>query len=340
MPAKFAAITLHALRAAAAPTLEQGQELPSRLVVFPWGKHETRRGTFIVSDLTAQVFEANQAKMRLDGRIALDFEHNTLPGTEAFKSSAEPRPIAALAVCKVIPGEGIVFEDIQWTPQGREALQGGHYQDLSPSPFRDKEGNVIGLHSVALCRHGEVDGLTLHAAASPRVAEYLAALSADFTPSESLLTPPMKEALLKLLAALGITATESDNEEALTAALSAAASKVATMQPKEEKPAGLSAADEVTQLRKELLIAQATRDGKVIPLSAAAIAATPLSALTELVAAAKPGTVNTSARTAGGTRENKEDENQPAALSAETLALADRLGLTADEIRKFAPPTE
>lgn len=331
-------ITLHTLRAAALPSSAEGEALPTRLVVFPWGTHNTRRGKFIVSDLTAKVFEANQGKMRLDGKLALDFEHNTLPGTEAYKSSAEPRPVAAWALCKVIPGEGIVYDEIEWTPEGLAAMKGGHFRDLSPSPFRDEAGNVIGLHSVALCRHGEVEGLTLHAAASPRVAAYLSALSADALTSSTETTPAMKDALLKLLKSLGIELEAEASEEAMTAALSAATTKVGAMKPKEAE--GMSAEvvalrAEMDDLRKSNLISEATRDGKVIPLSADAIKAAPLSVITELVAAAKPGQVHQNGNTT--TSENPDKVLKPEALSAEALELATKLGLTADEIQKYAP---
>lgn len=333
-------ITLHTLRAAALPTA-QGEGLPTRLVVFPWGTHQTRRGVFIISELTARVFAENQAKMRLDGKLALDFEHNTLPGTEAYKTSSEPRPIAALAVCRVIPGEGLVYEDIEWTPEGKSALQGGHYQDLSPSPFRDEAGNVIGLHSTALCRHGEVEGLTIHAAASARVAAYLSALSADISTPDLALNPAMKEALIKLLAALGITLAPEADDAAVTAALTAGAEKFAAKAKEAGSPEAMSAEmvalrTEMEGLRKENLISEATRAGKIIPLSAEAIKLAPLSVLTELVTAAKPGQVHQNGNTAT-TEDPNKGQAKPEALSAETLALAKQMGVSEDEIRKFAP---
>lgn len=329
-------ITLHTLRAAVLPSTE-GEALPTRLVVFPWGTHNTRRGKFIVNDLTAKVFEANQGKMRLDGKLALDFEHNTLPGTEAYKTSAEPRPIAALALCRVISGEGLVYEEIEWTPEGKTAYLGGHYQDLSPSPFRDEAGNVIGLHSVALCRHGEVEGLTIHAAASPRVAAYLSALSADISPPPQ--NPAMKDALLKLLKSLGIELEAEASDEAVTAALTAAASKVGTMKPQEAEGMStqiIALRAEMGDLQKTNLIAEATRDGKIIPLSADAIKAAPLSVIAELVAAAKPGQVHQKGKTTTSENPEKEKAN-PEALSAETLTLANKLGLTEEDIRKYTP---
>jgi hypothetical protein len=161
-------LTLHTFRVSATPLYAGGEAPPSRLVVLPWGVNKSRRGDFIVDALTAQVFAENQNRNRIDGKVALDFEHNTLPGTPAYESSSEPRPIAAWALCSVIEGEGIVYEDIEWTPDGLSAWERKLYQDLSPAPVRGKDGKtVIALHSTALCRHGELEGLTIdHAAAA------------------------------------------------------------------------------------------------------------------------------------------------------------------------------
>jgi len=181
-------LTLHTLRTG---SLAHTEAPPTRLVVLPWGVNKSRRGDFIVDALTCQVFDANQKRNRIDGKVALDFEHNTLPGTPAYESSSEPRPIAAWALCVVIPDEGVVYEDLEWTPDGLSAWEGKLYQDLSPAPVRGADGKtVIALHSTALCRHGELEGLTITHAAAPRaLAAYFEALSADFSESPGLPLP-------------------------------------------------------------------------------------------------------------------------------------------------------
>jgi phage I-like protein len=332
-------LTLHTLRTG---SLAQSETPPTRLVVLPWGVNKSRRGDFIVDALTCQVFEANQKKNRIDGKVALDFEHNTLPGTPAYESSSEPRPIAAWALCVVIPDEGVVYEDIEWTPDGLSAWQRKLYQDLSPAPVRGADGKtVIALHSTALCRHGELEGLTISHAAAPRaLAAYFDALSADsadFTDSNPpLLTPPMKDKLIALLALLGITIAADADEAAISTALDAAsdAAKKLKEPAKETKPEAMSAEiasmrAELESGRKDLLITKATLEGKVIPLSAEAIAATPLSALTEIVNAAKPGEVKLTKQTVEG---KETPEAKPEALSAEQLAVYAACGLTAAEI--------
>jgi hypothetical protein len=346
-------LTLHTFRVSATPLYAGGEAPPSRLVVLPWGINKSRRGDFIVDALTAQVFAENQNRNRIDGKVALDFEHNTLPGTPAYKSSSEPRPIAAWALCSVIEGEGIVYEDIEWTPDGLSAWERKLYQDLSPAPVRGKDGQtVIALHSTALCRHGELEGLTIdHAAAPKALAAYFDALSADITlPTSTPLNPPMKLKLIALLAALGVTLDPNADEATTSAALDSAMGKL----KKEETPAGEAEAEamsadikgfraeiaqgkkELEQGRKDLLITKATQEGKVIPLSAEGIAATPLSALTELVGNLKPGAVPLKKKTVDG-QEITEDAGQPEALSAETLDLATKMNVSEADIRKYGP---
>ena len=333
-------LTLHTLRTG---SLAQTEAPPTRLVVLPWGVNKSRRGDFIVDALTCQVFDANQKRNRIDGKVALDFEHNTLPGTPAYESSSEPRPIAAWALCVVIPDEGVVYEDIEWTPDGLSAWERKLYQDLSPAPVRGPDGKtVIALHSTALCRHGELEGLTITHAAAPRaLAAYFEALSSEALakdgPSADSLPPPsslMKEKLIALLAKLGVTLAADADEAATATALDSALGKLTTETEVKDKPEAMSAEiasmrAELDAGRKDLLITKATLEGKVIPLSAEAIAATPLSALTEIVNAAKPGEVNLNKKTVDG---KDTPEAKPEALSAEQLAVFEACGLTADEI--------
>lgn len=326
-------ITLQTIRSGS--LAYDGETPPTRMLVMPWGRNETRRGDFIVDALTARVFATNQKRNRLDGKVALDFEHNTLPGAPAYLSSSEPRPIAAWALCRVIEGEGLVYEDIEWTPDGLSAWQRKLYQDISPAPVRGADGKtVIALHSAALCRHGELADFTIaHAAAPKGLAAYFDALSAD---SSSLLNPDlttlMKEKLISLCSALGVPLSAEADESATGIALDSAIAAVGKL----KKPEGLSAeaAGELATLRKEieagkkdLLLMKATQEGKVVPLSADAIAATPLSALQELVTNAKPGEVNLQKKTTDGNPDAK-----PESLSAEAIEVFRSCGLTEAEI--------
>jgi phage I-like protein len=142
--------------------LQSAPNLPSRLKLLSWGRNESTKGPVIVGDKTAQVLPAIQPQLGF-GKVALDFEHNTVPGTEAHKESVEPRPVAAYGVPKVVPGDGLYLEDIEWTPRGRtEAL---NFADLSPAVKQDADGQVVFIHSAALTRNGSVHELSFYSAA-------------------------------------------------------------------------------------------------------------------------------------------------------------------------------
>lgn len=343
------ALSLATLRGAALD-YAQAEQPPQRLVVLPWGVSASRRGDFVVDECTARVFEANQQRHRFDGRVALDFEHNTLEGTPAYESSSEPRPVAAWALCRVIPGEGLVYENIEWTPDGVSAWQRRLYQDLSPAPVRAADGKtVIALHSTALCRHGELEGLTIAAAAAPKgLAAYFAALSASSNPPHPNNT--MNEKLIALLSLLGVSLPTGADEAATAAALDSAITAARKMtaptegvEPEsaacaagDKKPTAMSAEiaelkQQLDHMQKEALLKEATAAGKVIPLSAESLKATPLSALKDLVEAAVPGQVKTKAQTSG-----VETPAKPEPLSAETRGIYMAMGLTTTEIDALA----
>lgn len=355
----LAALSLSAFRAASVEHGAEDAPPPGRLLVAPLGEHDAReRGKIIVSAETLTGLAARQAAVKIGPRVALDFEHNTVPGTPAFSAESEPRRIAAWGVLKAVPNEGIYLENLEWTPAGIEAFKGRSFQDISPAVFRREDGTVLAVHSVGLVRHGEIEGLTLEAAAAPRpLAPFFAALSAYESPSspESMKPTP---ALIALLGALGVQLTEDADEAALASAFEAAAKAIeglkkdsaaalaAAEAAKKTEPEGMSALrDQLTQigaqvttltaerdtLKRERLVDQAKSEGKVIPLSAEQIAATPLSVLETLVAAAKPGEVPLGKQQTG-----KETKAVAEAFSAEHVAIFAKFGLTPEEVKEHA----
>src|ERR1051326_3062992 len=148
-------ITHRGIIALRAPSrIENSTDLPTRLVMLKWGDNETTQGPVKVGERTLSSLSANQARLGFD-EIALDFNHNTVPGHPSNKG--EPAFIAATAEVKVHRGEGLVFENVKWTDKGKEHV--GHYPDLSPAVQLDDNGEVIFCHSGALCRQGAVKDL-------------------------------------------------------------------------------------------------------------------------------------------------------------------------------------
>lgn len=344
-----ASLTLCAFRAAAFDAA--GGSLPSRLVICPAGTSDAReRGKVIVNAETFDGLEARQNAAKLGMRLALDAEHCTVPGTSAYLAEKEPRTVLAWATLSGDAKTGLVYENIEWTPLGIEAHKNKQFQDISPAVFRRADGTVIAVHSAALCRQGEIDGLTLEAAAAgAQLAPFFAALSAAevSTTTTTLTTAPMKDLILTILKALGIDIDPAADDAAIEAAAKGAPDKIAAM-----KPAAMSAdmqalQAQLTTLSAEVktltgerdtyarneLVRQAQAEGKVIPLSAEVIAVTPLNVLTEIVKQAKPGEVPLGRTTT--TTEKKKDE--PEAFTAETAETFTKMGLTEEDFRKFCP---
>jgi phage I-like protein len=245
-----------------------GKELPKRLLVAKWGRNEapSKGVTFFVNETTVRELPKNQLAVGFD-KPALDFEHNTLPGTDAFKADKEPRNIAATGAFSVVPGEGLYFTPSRWTPEGEKSVLGGHHPDISPAlKFNDK-AEVILAHSVALCRNGSVPDLQVFSI-DGELGEKVAALSV--TPISTAMNH--KELLCLIL---GLSATANDIEIA-TAAKTFATNAATSAQGVQAFTTQLkSATDSVAAVLKRLddqdranITALAIRDGKIIPLSA------------------------------------------------------------------------
>jgi len=134
------------------------EQLPDRLKLLQWGDNSTVKGKVRVTDMTLQNLSARQKSLGHE-EVALDFEHNTVPGTPEFERTKEPRNVAAYGVPRVVSGEGLFLESLRWTPAGKEHAL--NYADLSPAvelggPHGDE---VSFVHSVALTRNGAVEGL-------------------------------------------------------------------------------------------------------------------------------------------------------------------------------------
>jgi hypothetical protein len=153
-----------------------GEKLPTFLKVLDWGENSvlSGQGKVVLDDRSVNAFSSTQKKIGGD-KIALDFEHNTVPGTRAYKESSEPRPVAAYGTPHIIQGDGLYISDIQWTPSGKDNAR--NYADLSPAPVMEGD-RAIGLHSCALTRAGAVDGLSFFSAVDS-LDELVKAMGAD-----------------------------------------------------------------------------------------------------------------------------------------------------------------
>ncbi len=264
-------------------------EPPKRVLIAKWGKNESTNGSFTVGPRTAKIMPALQKLLGFD-TVAIDFEHNTVPGTEAYKADKEPRNVAANGALQVVEGEGIYITNPLWTPHGEKSIREHLHPDLSPTLKTDDAGEVVFVHSAALCRQGAVTDLRIFTAASIFSAEQLAAFSAAaYLPergepgrSSSQFTSPSKsmdyKKLVCLLLGLDPNTPDADIETAATK-FAAQANEVKTFSANlaklNERLASLEKGDRIAALETKLaaseraaLITAATAAGKLVPHSA------------------------------------------------------------------------
>ena len=287
-------------------------KLPRRIKILNWGDNPNCHGKRVnVGPLFAKCLAAATYPYR---KVALDFEHNTFPGTAAYKESSEPRPVAGFGTVEVVEGKGVYLTMSAWTPEGEKMAV--NFADVSAGAVTDKDGNVVAVASVALCRAGAVDGMDFVEA--PLSGGVSSALSGIINNSEKQKGQAMdfKALLIKSLG-LGDDATDEAIQAALEkalkkepvskeeqeAALSAAVKEAVAeaVKPIQEQVAALSAS--AVAHEKQDLIAAAAREGKVIALSADALAKISVEDLQATIAKTAV-TVPLNARTPGKVNEN------------------------------------
>lgn len=293
------------------------KDLPARIKLLNWGRNETVKGPVFVTETTAALLPQNQKRLGFD-RVALDYEHNTVEGTDEFKRTTEPRKVAAFGVPLVVAGDGLYLDELQWTPSGKENAR--EYCDLSPAPLLSGARDVVFLHSSALCRQGAVEGLSFF---SVDVPDEVVVDGADAGNTNDMEAEVMDKIMGLLRKALGLADTASEDDVmkglqgvcALSARIDAIEGQVkpllvlvgdsgtvTTLSAGLEglktaigdvKPGDLQGKVVVLQssfdaLRKDLVCYRARIEGKVIPLSADEIAKTDLATIESIVAKISP----------------------------------------------------
>ena len=302
--------------------------LPRRIKVLNWGDNPNCHGKRVnVGALFVKCLNADTYPYR---KVALDFEHNTFPGTAAYKESKEPRPVAGFGTIEAVEGDGVYITMSSWTPDGEKMA--ANYADVSAGAVTDKEGNLVAVASVALCRAGAVDGMDFVEA--PLSGGISSALSGIINNQEGGQKPAApiqkgnamdyKALLLKLLGlgedatdeaiqaaldAAGKKPTQEEQDAALSAAVKTAVAEA--VKPIEEKVAALSAA--AVAHEKADLIAEAAREGKVIALGADAIGKITVDDLKATIAKT-PVTVPLNAKTPTNMKENAAEGDVPEEL--------------------------
>ena len=294
-------------------------KLPRRIKVLNWGDNPNCHGKRVnVGPLFAKCLGAETYPYR---KVALDFEHNTFPGTAAYKESKEPRPVAGFGTIEAVEGEGVFITMSSWTPDGEKMA--ANYADVSAGAVTDDDGNLIAVASVALCRTGAVDGMDfVEAPLSGGVSSALSGIinqgRAEPGHQDNQKGQQAMDYKALLLKALGLGEDATDEaiqaalaekfekkptEEEQAAALHAIVAKevAEAFKPIEEKVTALSAA--AVAHEKADLIAEAAREGKVVALGADAIGKITVDDLKATIAKT-PVTVPLNAKTPANMKEN------------------------------------
>lgn len=299
--------------------------LPESLIICPWGESRDLEGNpVIVNETTVAELAANQSLHGFD-EVAMDWNHNTTPKFDADGNPIpvkEPQPVAGYGTLSVIPGKGIVYTPLSWTPEGETFYTGRHYRDLSPTVAKNEKGEVTFVHSVALTRNGQVGNLHAFSALS------------SLTPTINTTMESTLDFRALLAALLGLAATASDEEIVAAASAKKEAPELDDLgaeKAKAAKPEEVTALSaRLDNMERDQIVRAATAEGKVIPLSADQINLTPIPVLKALAAGITP-TV-----TLGGAEKRQvlEQPGQLKALSVEEKEVCRQLGIKEEDFQK------
>jgi len=102
----------------------------------------------------------------------IDYEHQTLNKAQ----NGQPAPAAGwFDSVEWREGDGLYMKGIKWTAKASAMIEAREYRYLSPvMKYSEKNGNVVGLHSVALTNDPALVGLSDLAAASAQPQRFVA----------------------------------------------------------------------------------------------------------------------------------------------------------------------
>lgn len=130
-------------------------EPPPRIMLMPWGKVETTKGTFLVDEESVRMVVEAFTAHGVD--VPIDLEHATEGGEHTPPDGAAP----AMGWIKRLGGDRHVglMADVEWTPRGAGYVQSREYRYLSPAIHaRKSDKRVAVLTSAALTNKPAIIG--------------------------------------------------------------------------------------------------------------------------------------------------------------------------------------
>ncbi len=132
------------------------EDVPTRILVAPWGNVESVKGDFVMDAESAGVTCAAFGQHGTD--LPIDFEHQTLGGSYSSPDGLAP---AAGWIKNLEAVEAVgLMADVEWTDLGLEHLLSKQYRYLSPvAIIRQSDRRMVGLHSAALTNKPAIVGM-------------------------------------------------------------------------------------------------------------------------------------------------------------------------------------
>ena len=124
-----------------------GDQVPTRVLIVPWGHVQSTSGDFVVDAESARLVVEAFSEHGTD--LPIDYEHQTLGGRYTAPTGQAP---AAGWIKRIEVEEEVgVFAEVAWTPPTLEQLAAKQYRYLSPvALIRKSDRKLVALHSVAL----------------------------------------------------------------------------------------------------------------------------------------------------------------------------------------------
>jgi phage I-like protein len=136
----------------------QNNEVPTRILLVPWGDVKSGKGPFRVTD---ESLPAVLSMWRERGRdMVIDYEHQSMGGEFAAPEGKAPAAgwVKSMAL-EAVPGEGI-YANVEWTSRAQQMLAAREYRYLSPVVLvRKSDGIVVDIVSAALTNTPAIRGM-------------------------------------------------------------------------------------------------------------------------------------------------------------------------------------
>ncbi len=314
--------------------------MPSEILICPWPATQTKKGIICCGATTEAVLQRNQEASKRWPQVALDFEHNTVPESKTY--TGEPAKVAAWGTLDMRPGTGIFLSAVEWTTEGEAHVRGGHAKGISPAAALNEDGEVILIHSAGLCRHQEIDGLTLFSS-DTTLRDLIT--TAQQTESD---TVNMKSAISLcnvFLASANLAVIPDDaTAEQIEKLAGEGADKIkAAMAAKDKEKdktevstfsAELTEMREtITKMKKDGILSSAIAAGKMVLFSAEDIDKMDLNTLSDHVDKLPAGQVPMERRTVDGLKTFRSELNTSGGFSDVHRSL----GLSKEDLEKYGP---